>query len=81
MVILEKTTADIWDIQLESLGWSVKASQSYRIMLILNNGQSFSLKFGIQPNLQVQMQTINHRHQFLGLNLGTGRKPLPNLKY
>jgi hypothetical protein len=36
---------------------------------------------GIQPNSQEQIETVNHIHQFLGLNLGTWRKPLPNLNY
>lgn len=79
--IQEYSLAEIWDIQLEPLGWSVKASQRYQIMLILNNGQSFPLNLGIKPNPQVQRQTVNQIHQFLGLNLGTWRKPLPNLKY
>lgn len=79
--IQEYSLADIWDIQLQPLGWSAQASQRYQIMLILNNGQSFPLHLGIQPNSQEQMQTVNHIHQFLGLNLGTWRKPLPNLKY
>ncbi|MDJ1174684.1 hypothetical protein [Roseofilum capinflatum] len=79
--IQEYSLADIWDIQLEPLGWSGQASQRYQIMLILNNGQSLPLNLGIPPNSQAQMQTLNHIHQFLGLNLGTWRKPLPNLKY
>lgn len=79
--IQEYSLAEIWDIQLEPLGWSARSAQRYQIMLILNNGQSFPLNLGIQPNSQEQMQTVNQIHQFLGLNLGTWRKPLPNLKY
>lgn len=79
--IQEYSLAEIWDIQLEPLGWSAQASQKYQIMLILNDGQSFPLHLGIQPNSQEQIETVNHIHQFLGLNLGTWRKPLPNLNY